>query len=51
MGPPRGAIYVQPRLVAEIEYTEITNDGVLRHPSFKGLRDDKLAEEVLWHDI
>jgi bifunctional non-homologous end joining protein LigD len=34
---PRGARYVEPRLVAEIEFTEWTNDGVLRHPSYKGL--------------
>ena len=30
-----------PRLVAEIAFTEFTNDGVLRHPSYLGLRDDK----------
>ena len=34
---PRGARYVEPRLVAEIEFTEWTNDGMLRHPSYKGL--------------
>ena len=36
---PRGARYVEPRLVAEIEFTEWTNDGMLRHPSYKGLVD------------
>lgn len=51
LGPARDAVYVEPRLVAEIEFTEITNDGVLRHPSFKGLRDDKSADEVLWHEV
>ena len=31
--------YVEPRLVAEVEFTEWTNDGVLRHPSYKGQVD------------
>lgn len=38
--------WVQPRLLAEVEYTEITPDGLIRHPSFKGLREDKPAAEV-----
>jgi len=42
----RGANWVTPRLVAEIAYTELTGDGILRHPSFVGLRSDKPAEEV-----
>lgn len=42
----RVARWVQPRLVAEVEFTEITSDGVIRHPSFKGLREDKDAREV-----
>jgi len=33
---PRGARHVEPRLVAEIEFTEWTNDRILRHPSYKG---------------
>jgi bifunctional non-homologous end joining protein LigD len=33
-------------LLAEVEYTEITPDGLIRHPSFKGLREDKDASEV-----
>ena len=37
---------VQPRLLAEVEYTEITPDGLIRHPPFKGLRQDKDAREV-----
>ncbi len=37
--PPRGAVFVQPRHVAEVEYAEWTRDGVLRAPSYKGLRD------------
>lgn len=33
--------WVRPKLVCEIRYTEWTADGVLRHPVFTGLRDDK----------
>ena len=43
----RGAHWVSPRLVAEIAFTETTPDGVLRHPSFLGLRGDKPAGEVV----
>jgi bifunctional non-homologous end joining protein LigD len=50
--PPRGAEarrahWVEPRLVAEIAFTEWTNDGTLRHPSFQGLREDKKARDVV----
>jgi bifunctional non-homologous end joining protein LigD len=41
------ATWVQPRLVAQIGFTEWTGDGRLRHPRFLGLRDDKAAEEVV----
>ncbi|HEY3725968.1 MAG TPA: DNA ligase D [Solirubrobacteraceae bacterium] len=43
---PRNAVFVQPRLVAEIEFREWTSDGVMRAPSYKGLRDDKEAVAV-----
>jgi bifunctional non-homologous end joining protein LigD len=43
---PRNAVFVEPELVAEIEFREWTSDGVMRAPSFKGLRDDRLAIEV-----
>ena len=42
----RACRWVQPRLLAEVEFTEITPDGLIRHPSFKGLREDKDAREV-----
>jgi DNA ligase D-like protein (predicted ligase) len=43
----RDARWVEPRLVAEVAFTEWTRDGRLRHPRFLGLRDDKAAEEVV----
>jgi bifunctional non-homologous end joining protein LigD len=43
----RGAHWLEPRLVAEIAYTEMTNEGTLRHPSYLGLRADKKAEAVV----
>ena len=43
----RAARWVAPRLVAEVAFTEWTADGKLRHPSFKGLRDDKRPEECV----
>lgn len=42
----RDAHWVTPRLVAEIAYTERTPDGILRHPSFIGLREDKPAKGI-----
>jgi bifunctional non-homologous end joining protein LigD len=39
--------WVRPELVAEVAFTEWTSDGRLRHPSFKGLRDDKKATDVV----
>jgi bifunctional non-homologous end joining protein LigD len=50
--PPRGyeakgAHWIKPELVAEIEFSEWTNDGTLRHPSFQGLREDKKPIEVV----
>lgn len=42
----RACRWVQPRLLAEVEFTEITPDGLARHPSFKGLRQDKDALDV-----
>jgi len=43
----RDARWVEPKLVAEIEFTTWTRDGRARHPSFKGLREDKPAKSVI----
>jgi bifunctional non-homologous end joining protein LigD len=42
----KGAVWLEPKLVAQIEFAERTRDGRLRHPSYQGLRDDKPAREV-----
>jgi len=49
--PPRGADargvrWVRPALVGAVRFTAWTSDGMLRHPSFQGLREDKPAREV-----
>lgn len=44
--PKRNAVFVDPQLVVEVEFTERTNDGVVRHPSYKGVRIDKGPADV-----
>jgi bifunctional non-homologous end joining protein LigD len=46
----RNAHWVRPELVAEVAFTEWTEDGKIRHPSFQGLREDKRASEVTRED-
>ena len=43
----RRAIWTEPKLVGEVEFSEWTQDNVIRHPSFQGLREDKKATEVI----
>jgi bifunctional non-homologous end joining protein LigD len=43
---PKGAHFVEPSLVGEFEYRELTAEGMVRHGAFKGLRDDKPAADV-----
>ncbi|MDE1566957.1 DNA ligase D [Aquabacter sediminis] len=43
----RGVTFVRPELVAEVEFRAWTGDGHLRHASFRGLREDKAAGDVL----
>jgi bifunctional non-homologous end joining protein LigD len=43
----KGTHWIKPRLVAEIAFAEFTGDGILRHPSFIGLREDKPAKDVV----
>jgi bifunctional non-homologous end joining protein LigD len=45
--PPKAtATWLKPKLVCEVSYAEITDDGVMRHPSFEGMREDKPAKSV-----
>jgi bifunctional non-homologous end joining protein LigD len=50
--PPRGAEarrshWLKPKLVGEVAFTEWTRDGILRHPTFQGVREDKRPEEIV----
>jgi bifunctional non-homologous end joining protein LigD len=41
------AVFCDPELVCEVSWTEWTNEGTLRQPAFKGMRDDKDPREVV----
>jgi bifunctional non-homologous end joining protein LigD len=43
----RGVHWVRPELVADVEYSEWTRDGALRHPVFRGLREDRSPSEIV----
>ena len=46
--PPKAkATWLKPELVCEIAFAEVTSDGVFRHPSFRGMRTDKKAGDVV----
>ena len=44
----RDASWVEPVLVAEVSYGELTGPGRMRHPVWRGLRPDKAPDEVTW---
>ena len=46
----RNAHWVRPELAAEVAFTEWTEDGKIRHPSFQGLREDKPASQITRED-
>jgi bifunctional non-homologous end joining protein LigD len=43
----RGARWVEPDLVAQVEYTQLTDEGRMRQPVFLGLREDREAQHVV----
>jgi ATP-dependent DNA ligase len=43
----KNCVWLKPELVAQIEFTEWTADGHLRHSKFGGVREDKEAREVV----
>ncbi|MGH2953222.1 MAG: non-homologous end-joining DNA ligase, partial [Solirubrobacterales bacterium] len=45
--PQKDSRFVEPQLVCEVDFSEWTGAGTLRHPSYKGLRDDKPAIDVV----
>jgi len=49
-GWARRVHWIEPELVGEIAYTEMTDEGMLRHPSFQGLREDKKAKDVVMEE-
>jgi DNA ligase D-like protein (predicted ligase)/DNA ligase D-like protein (predicted 3'-phosphoesterase) len=49
--PPKQTVFVEPKLVAEIEFREWTRTRTLRAPSFKGLRDDKDPQDVVLEQV
>ncbi|HSU18054.1 DNA ligase D [Longimicrobium sp.] len=47
---PKDVHWARPELVCEVAFTEWTDAGTLRHPTFQGLREDKSAREVVRED-
>lgn len=45
--PPHAeAVWMRPELVCEVSFTEMTTDGIMRHPSFEAMRIDKNAKDI-----
>ncbi len=47
---PKNTVFLSPKVIIMVEYSEYTDDDLLRHPSFKGLRADKEIEDVKVED-
>ncbi|HTN18660.1 MAG TPA: DNA ligase D, partial [Chitinophagaceae bacterium] len=46
--PPNAkATWIKPKLICEVSFTEMTADGVMRHPSFEGMRTDKKPKDIV----
>jgi len=46
--PPNAkAVWLKPKLICEVSFAEMTSDGVMRHPSFEGMRTDKNPDAVV----
>ncbi|WP_245957503.1 DNA ligase D [Chitinophaga flava] len=46
--PPKAtAVWLKPQLICEVSFREMTPDGVMRHPSFEGMRNDKSPAQVV----
>lgn len=46
--PPHAEVtWLKPKLLCEVTFTELTSDGIMRHPSYQGIRTDKSAKEVI----
>jgi bifunctional non-homologous end joining protein LigD len=48
--PPRNAIFCEPQLVVEVQFSAWTSAGSLRHPVYVGMREDKPVEQVVRED-
>ncbi|KXH84880.1 DNA ligase D [Chryseobacterium kwangjuense] len=45
--PLANATWLEPKLICEVSFTEMTTDGVMRHPSFDGMREDKNPKNIV----
>ena len=48
--PPKQTVFVEPRLIVEVEFASWTRARTLRAPVFKGLRDDKDPRDVIFEE-
>ncbi len=49
--PPKNVIWTRPIIVCEVEYLELTDEGVLRHPSFIQIRSDLRPEDCIFDEV